>query len=88
MVRSTTRMSCGAVGYNNNEAWFQIYGRLVWYAKRCERQDSYIGDRTKGASTVSEVSHWVFGIGRAALDLIMMNVYGLCSSQGRNVICD
>lgn len=36
LVASAARASCIAVFENAYEAWFQLYGRMVWYAKRSQ----------------------------------------------------
>lgn len=35
-------MSWDSVACNPYEAWFQIYGRLVWYVAQCEMTASFI----------------------------------------------
>ncbi|PXF41419.1 hypothetical protein BWQ96_08854 [Gracilariopsis chorda] len=37
LIGSAVRMSCGFVVENAYEAWFQMYGRVMWYAEQCER---------------------------------------------------
>lgn len=42
MVRKAARMSCPHVANNRREAWFQIHGRLLWYATQCERTKQFV----------------------------------------------
>lgn len=37
LVASAARLSCVYVAENAYEAWFQMYGRMVWYGQHCER---------------------------------------------------
>ncbi|PXF39808.1 Vegetative incompatibility protein HET-E-1 [Gracilariopsis chorda] len=43
-VGKAARMSCTFVEDNPYEVWFQMYGRLVWYAKGCNRTQTFIDE--------------------------------------------
>ncbi|PXF41425.1 hypothetical protein BWQ96_08860 [Gracilariopsis chorda] len=44
LVGSAARLSFAAVNENAYEAWFQMYGRMVWYAKHCERTQIFLSE--------------------------------------------
>lgn len=44
LIGSAARMSCVQVLENAHEAWFQMYGRVRWYAGQCERTRIFATD--------------------------------------------
>lgn len=49
LVGRAARMSCVSVANNSYEAWFQLYGRLVWFAEHCDKTKCFLSEIEKHA---------------------------------------
>lgn len=44
LIGSAARMCCDFVAKNKYEAWYQMYGRVVWHAQNCERTRKFVSE--------------------------------------------
>lgn len=88
IVRSATRMSCDTVNYISYEAWFQLYGRVAWYGKHCERTRILMDEIERFAPRpwVKPSVGFLSAAGGAAMDSVTTTHEYLCVSHGKDVI--
>ncbi|CAN8070090.1 unnamed protein product, partial [Agarophyton chilense] len=72
VLGKAARMSCATVTENPYEAWFQLYGRLGWYAKQCGRTRRFIKELERHAPRpwVKASAGFLQPAGGAGIDLI------------------